>query len=224
MSITFLNFVLQVIFLSAHTFIEGLALLRIRLSSHHATRLLHKSLEPGHRRPPAQPGRLRGRSRNHRRGGRPPAGRGGGRVAGFFERVRLRTSFLAERDRGQPAPQSLGPCATCRGRTPEATAGAARSAKANAWPNCARGGSTGCATPAHPLQEKLTLFWHGHFATSMEKVRSSYCMYRQNQTFRAHAAGHWPTWWRRWPGPRHADLPGQRAEPGGSPTRISPAS
>jgi uncharacterized protein (DUF1800 family) len=27
----------------------------------------------------------------------------------------------------------------------------------------------------------------------MEKVRSAYCMYRQNETFRAHAAGHWPT-------------------------------
>jgi uncharacterized protein (DUF1800 family) len=40
-----------------------------------------------------------------------------------------------------------------------------------------------------PLQEKLTLFWHGHFATSMEKVRSTYCMYQQNQTFRTHAAG-----------------------------------
>lgn len=45
----------------------------------------------------------------------------------------------------------------------------------------------------HPLQEKLTLFWHGHFATSMEKVRSAYCMYRQNQTFRAQAAGRWTT-------------------------------
>ncbi len=44
-----------------------------------------------------------------------------------------------------------------------------------------------------PLQEKLTLFWHGHFATSMEKVRSAYCMYRQNQTFRTHAAGNWRT-------------------------------
>lgn len=43
-----------------------------------------------------------------------------------------------------------------------------------------------------PLREKLTLFWHGHFATSMEKVRSAYCMYRQNETFRAHAAGNWP--------------------------------
>ncbi len=44
----------------------------------------------------------------------------------------------------------------------------------------------------HPLQEKLTLFWHGHFATSMEKVRSSYCLYQQNQTFRRLAAESWP--------------------------------
>lgn len=43
-----------------------------------------------------------------------------------------------------------------------------------------------------PLQEKLTLFWHGHFATSMEKVRSAYCMYQQNQLFRRHATGPWP--------------------------------
>src|SRR5260221_13156172 len=26
------------------------------------------------------------------------------------------------------------------------------------------------ATGSRPLQEKMTLFWHGHFATSMEKV------------------------------------------------------
>ncbi len=43
-----------------------------------------------------------------------------------------------------------------------------------------------------PLQEKLTLFWHGHFATSAQKVRSARLMYRQNQLFREHAAGHWP--------------------------------
>lgn len=46
-------------------------------------------------------------------------------------------------------------------------------------------------TTQRPLQEKLTLFWHGHFATSMEKVRSAYAMYRQNATLRAHAAGSW---------------------------------
>jgi uncharacterized protein (DUF1800 family) len=40
-----------------------------------------------------------------------------------------------------------------------------------------------------PLEEKLTLFWHGHFATSMQKVRDAYLMWRQNQTFREHARG-----------------------------------
>ncbi len=43
----------------------------------------------------------------------------------------------------------------------------------------------------NPLQEKLTLFWHGHFATSFEKVRSAYAMYKQNQMFRRNAAGNW---------------------------------
>jgi uncharacterized protein (DUF1800 family) len=40
-----------------------------------------------------------------------------------------------------------------------------------------------------PLAEKLTLFWHGHFATSSQKVRDGYLMWRQNQTFREHARG-----------------------------------
>lgn len=42
-----------------------------------------------------------------------------------------------------------------------------------------------------PLQEKMTLFWHGHFATSMEKVRDAYLMWRQNDLFRQNATGNW---------------------------------
>jgi uncharacterized protein (DUF1800 family) len=42
----------------------------------------------------------------------------------------------------------------------------------------------------HPLREKMTLFWHNHFATSIAKVRSTTAMYIQNQTFRRHALGH----------------------------------
>jgi len=42
-----------------------------------------------------------------------------------------------------------------------------------------------------PLQEKLTLFWHGHFATSTQKVREAYFMWLQNETFRRHAMGNW---------------------------------
>ena len=42
---------------------------------------------------------------------------------------------------------------------------------------------------AHPLREKLAWFWHGHFATSFDKVRSAALMYRQNQLLRAQGAG-----------------------------------
>ncbi len=47
------------------------------------------------------------------------------------------------------------------------------------------------ANGPRPLQEKLTLFWHGHFATSAIKVRNAYYMYQQNETFRQHATGNW---------------------------------
>ncbi len=42
-----------------------------------------------------------------------------------------------------------------------------------------------------PFQEKMTLFWHGHFATSVEKVRNPYFMWRQNELFRQNAVGNW---------------------------------
>lgn len=40
-----------------------------------------------------------------------------------------------------------------------------------------------------PLQEKMTLFWHNHFATSMQKVRAPELMVQQNDLFRKHALG-----------------------------------
>jgi uncharacterized protein (DUF1800 family) len=40
-----------------------------------------------------------------------------------------------------------------------------------------------------PLREKLTLFWHGHFATSNKKVESVALMDKQNETLRTHALG-----------------------------------
>lgn len=48
-------------------------------------------------------------------------------------------------------------------------------------------------TTATPFPEKLALFWHGHFATSLVKVRSPYLMWRQNQLFRRHGGGSWRT-------------------------------
>jgi uncharacterized protein (DUF1800 family) len=44
------------------------------------------------------------------------------------------------------------------------------------------------ATPS-PLSERMTLFWHNHFVSSYQKVRSPQLMYRQNQTFREYAVG-----------------------------------
>ena len=40
-----------------------------------------------------------------------------------------------------------------------------------------------------PLEEKMTLFWHGHFATGWRTIEDSYHMYLQNRTLRTHATG-----------------------------------
>ena len=44
-------------------------------------------------------------------------------------------------------------------------------------------------TTHRPLEEKLTLFWHGHFATGDAKVRDYRMMLRQNEMLRANASG-----------------------------------
>jgi hypothetical protein len=41
----------------------------------------------------------------------------------------------------------------------------------------------------HPLREKMTLFWHNHFATSIAKVGEATLMLRQNKLLRRHALG-----------------------------------
>lgn len=41
----------------------------------------------------------------------------------------------------------------------------------------------------HPLKERLTLFWHNHFATSQAKVNNLALMHEQNAIFRKHALG-----------------------------------
>jgi len=40
-----------------------------------------------------------------------------------------------------------------------------------------------------PLEEKMTLFWHGHFATGYRAIEDSYHMFLQNQLFRSKAVG-----------------------------------
>jgi hypothetical protein len=41
----------------------------------------------------------------------------------------------------------------------------------------------------HPLREKMTLFWHNHFVSSFDKVRSTKLMLQQNKLLRQHALG-----------------------------------
>jgi uncharacterized protein (DUF1800 family) len=48
-------------------------------------------------------------------------------------------------------------------------------------------------TTRAPLLEKMTLFWHGHFATSAAKVRSPYKLWQQNETLRRNAFGSFVT-------------------------------
>ena len=44
-----------------------------------------------------------------------------------------------------------------------------------------------------PLQERMTLFWHNHFATSQQKVIRSQAMWNQHQVLRANALGSFAT-------------------------------
>jgi uncharacterized protein (DUF1800 family) len=45
----------------------------------------------------------------------------------------------------------------------------------------------------HPLRERMTLFWHNHFATSQTKVQNGGLMRRQVGLFRRHALGNFKT-------------------------------
>jgi uncharacterized protein (DUF1800 family) len=42
-----------------------------------------------------------------------------------------------------------------------------------------------------PLTERMTLFWHNHFTSSLKKVKFPGLMYRQNLLLRKHALGNY---------------------------------
>lgn len=44
-------------------------------------------------------------------------------------------------------------------------------------------------TPADMLHEKMAFFWHGHFATSAQKVKATPFLYNQFKLFHEHALG-----------------------------------
>ena len=112
------------------------------------------------------------------------------------------TDYLALRDRIRAASMNVPPTTPVPAGAPPATA--AEAAKNSARQLIARENIRSqfdhildlgwwwldrMRQSADPLEEKMTLFWHGHFATSAQKVRDAYLMYRQNQTFREHARG-----------------------------------
>jgi uncharacterized protein (DUF1800 family) len=49
------------------------------------------------------------------------------------------------------------------------------------------------AAATNPLAEKLPWFWHGHLTSSLVEVGSPYLMWAQNQLFRTHGRGDFPT-------------------------------
>ena len=64
-----------------------------------------------------------------------------------------------------------------------------------------------------PLEEKMALFWHNHFATSVTKVGEPALMYQQNQIFRSLGMGLFADLLLgRLPRSRDAHLAGQRVE------------
>lgn len=48
-------------------------------------------------------------------------------------------------------------------------------------------------TTPRPLQEKMALFWHGHFATSAREIKQPEYNHDLNQVFRTHATGNFKT-------------------------------
>ncbi len=57
------------------------------------------------------------------------------------------------------------------------------------WDLSLRGWVDNLRDPAGGVHEKMTWFWHGHFATSSEKVGSQPMLHGQQQLFRRHAMG-----------------------------------
>jgi uncharacterized protein (DUF1800 family) len=86
-----------------------------------------------------------------------------------------------------PVP-SLSPTRRLGGRPVGAEALAARKAQRRALAGQARALGVWwldrMAAVDEPFAERMAWFWHGHFATSVQKVKFAMLMYRQNDTFR----------------------------------------
>ena len=73
-----------------------------------------------------------------------------------------------------------------------------RAASQNHMRECGRWWLARMADGPYPLQEKLTLFWHGHFTSSYRDDREgSWRLWNQNELLRTHAAGDFRTFVRQ---------------------------
>jgi uncharacterized protein (DUF1800 family) len=61
------------------------------------------------------------------------------------------------------------------------------------WDAALAGWTTNLRSPDAGLHERMTWFWHGHFATSSDKVGSLRMLHAQQQVFRTHAMGSFAT-------------------------------
>ena len=96
--------------------------------------------------------------------------------------------------RGRPGGDRRGPLRRGRGRGAATSPGPSRRSPASSSTSptstsSGPGGPTGWSGPASRSARSSTLFWHGHFATSIEKVDDAHLMHRQIETLRRLAWG-----------------------------------
>ncbi len=120
------------------------------------------------RRPAVRPGRVRGQRRRDRPGG----------GQGLRRRRRCAAGLPAG---GHPARR--GDRALAGGGGPGQPVGGVRMVPYQRW------WLDRMSATRFPLEEKLTLYWHNHFATGFSKVRRPKAMVAQNRLLRDHAGG-----------------------------------
>ena len=65
--------------------------------------------------------------------------------------------------------------------------------KSDGWDDALFGWTENLRMPNAGINERMTWFWHGHFATSSEKVGNLAMLHAQQQLFRTHAMGNFAT-------------------------------
>ena len=121
----------------------------------------------------------------HGHGRRPTsAASSGARVSAPHRRRSGTGRVPAELERSRTSCTVRRAARRCSARAPRSRAGRSTRSTSTATTSC--GGSTGWSASTWPLQEKLTLFWHDHFAT---RDQDTPLMLRQNRMLRQYGMG-----------------------------------